>query len=794
MKKEEIIALRSGRYEIAGAPPGAEALLALGDLVAAERPVLHVARDDARMSALAEALTFFHAKVRVRTFPAWDCLPYDRVSPNGEVVSRRIEALATLAEPGSERPPGITITTVNAVLQRVPARSMFAGAMFAATVGQPLRVDGLLDFLGRNGYRRAETVREPGEYAVRGGIVDLFPPGGPKRSDGGGQPLRLDLFGDTLEGIRSFDPMSQLSAARLDRFTLRPVSEALLDAESIARFRSGYREIFGAVGQDDPLYEAISAGRRYSGFEHWLPLFHERLETLFDYLPDAVVTLDYQADEAVKARFEQIAEFYAARAALARRKSAATDGPPYNPLPPDHLYLSSAAWGKLLAARPVLALSPFDRPSSDGHVSDAGARPGPEFAAARAAPQLRLFDAVRDHIAAEQQAGRRVAIAAYSVGSRDRIGALLRDHGVEQGIPVDDWPGVPSLPPAAVALVVLPLERGFVTPDLALVSEQDILGDRLVRAAKRKARPENFLIETSTLADGDLVVHVDHGIGRYDGLVALEVAGAPHDCLRVLYEGGDKLFVPVENIDVLSRYGSEEAGAQLDKLGGAQWQARKARVKQRITQIAGKLIAIAVQRQLREGERVVPPEGLYQEFCARFPYPETEDQARAIEDTLNDLASGRPMDRLICGDVGFGKTEVALRAAFIAVMAGAQVAVVVPTTLLSRQHAHTFRERFHGLPVRIEQVSRLVPPISVSSPSPPVSTSAPALPESTSLPMPPSIASLPAPPSMVSLPAPPLSLSLPIPPSITSSPALPVTVSALAPVAIPAMPISATPV
>jgi transcription-repair coupling factor (superfamily II helicase) len=327
---------------------------------------------------------------------------------------------------------------------------------------------------------------------------------------------------------------------------------------------------------------------------------------------------------------------------------------------------------------------------------------------------MRLFDAVRDHIAAEQQAGRRVAIAAYSAGSRDRIGALLRDHGVEQGIPVDDWAGVPSLPPAAVALVVLPLERGFVTPDLALVSEQDILGDRLVRAAKRRVRPENFLIETSTLAQSDLVVHVDHGIGRYDGLVTLEVAGAPHDCLRVLYDGGDKLFVPVENIDVLSRYGSEEAGAQLDKLGGAQWQARKARVKQRITQIAGKLIAIAVQRQLREGERLVPPEGLYQEFCARFPYPETEDQARAIDDTLNDLASGRPMDRLICGDVGFGKTEVALRAAFIAVMAGAQVAVVVPTTLLSRQHVQTFRERFHGLPVRIEQVSRLVPPKKVT--------------------------------------------------------------------------------
>jgi transcription-repair coupling factor (superfamily II helicase) len=321
---------------------------------------------------------------------------------------------------------------------------------------------------------------------------------------------------------------------------------------------------------------------------------------------------------------------------------------------------------------------------------------------------MRLFDAVRDHLITERGAGRRTLVAAYSEGSRERLGGLLRDHGVENAVPVPDWATAQRLPPASVGLIVLGLEKGFSTASLSVLSEQDILGDRLVRAAKRRVRPENFLTEAATLSAGDLVVHVDHGIGRFDGLVTLAVAGAPHDCLRLIYADNDKLFVPVENIDTLSRYGSEEAGAQLDKLGGVGWQARKARVRQRITEIADKLIQVAAQRTMREGERMVPPEGLYDEFCARFPYPETDDQAKAIEDSIADLASGKPMDRLVCGDVGFGKTEVALRTAFVAAMAGAQVAVVVPTTLLCRQHHRNFVKRFEGFPLRIAQLSRLV--------------------------------------------------------------------------------------
>jgi transcription-repair coupling factor (superfamily II helicase) len=682
---------------IAGAPEGFDALI-LAHL-AREAPVpavLHVAEDEARMSRMAECLAFFAPHLEVLSFPPWDCLPYDRASPNGEAVARRIETLTRLASRPADAGPLVVLTTISAALQRVPPRETFQQTVFAARVGDRLALSDLTAYLTRNGYNRAETVREPGEYALRGGIVDLFPPGSE-------EPLRLDLFGDAIENIRSFDPVTQRSDRKLESFALKPVSEILLTEDSIARFRSAYRELFGAATKDDLLYEAVSEGRRWPGMEHWLPLFFERLETLFDYLPGAGMTLDPHGDDAAEARFDTIADYYAAR----RNAPAVPGEPPYRPLAPERLYLARTEWAGDLAGRAVAVFSHFAAPEHAPNTVDAGGRGGRDFADIRAQPGANVFDATRETIAAEVAQGRRAVVACYSEGSRERIAGLLKDHGVRGLASCESWHQVTHLDKASTALVVLPVEHGWSAHDSLVVSEQDILGDRLSRPAKKRRRAEAFIAEASSLAEGDLVVHVEHGIGRYEGLVAIEVDRAPHDCLKVVYRDGDKLFVPVENIEVLSRYGSEESGAELDKLGGAGWQARKARVRKRIRDIADQLLKIAAARELHEAPVLVPPEGLYDEFCARFPYAETEDQLTAIADTLADLASGRPMDRLVCGDVGFGKTEVALRAAFIAAMGGVQVAVVAPTTLLSRQHLQTFRRRFEGLPVKIEQLSRL---------------------------------------------------------------------------------------
>ncbi len=285
-------------------------------------------------------------------------------------------------------------------------------------------------------------------------------------------------------------------------------------------------------------------------------------------------------------------------------------------------------------------LSPFAAPAGAA-VFDAGALPGHDFAASRADPNINLFDALRAQIDSYEKSGRHVLIVAYSAGSADRLKSVMKDHGMAEPAPVADWAAFRALPQSAPGLAVLPLEKGYEADGAALITEQDILGDRLSRPARRRANLDHFIAEVSALNAGDLVVHEEHGIGRYDGLVTLEVAGAPHDCLRVVYAGDDKLFVPVENIEVLSRYGSEDAAAQLDRLGGVAWQSRKARVKARIRDIAGELIEIAAERQLREGEAMAPPEGMYDEFAARFPYPETEDQEKAIRDTLGRSGVGQ---------------------------------------------------------------------------------------------------------------------------------------------------------
>jgi transcription-repair coupling factor (superfamily II helicase) len=737
-----------------GAPEGCDAA-AIGRLVGACAALgraawLHVCRDDGRMARFAAALAFFHPGLESLSFPAWDCLPYDRVSPNGEIVSRRIDALTRLATRPRPTPPPlagegrvgagegregatplVVLTTVNALVQRVPPRQLFAGRELILRPGGQISLDRLRGFFRNNGYVRTDTVREPGEYAVRGGIVDLYPAGA-------AQPLRLDFFGEMIESIRSFDALTQRSipgtpalvggrpGTRIETAALRPVSEVLLDDAAIRRFRQRYRESFGATGTDDPLYEGVSAGRRHIGMEHWLPFYYERLETLFDYLPDAGISLDHQADEALAHRLGEIAEFYAARRNPPQARTAA---PVYRPVRPDLLYLDNLEWQRAMQARPAVRLAPFPMPEGpsapgqpparagvpgvgigglDADRLDAGGRPARNFAVERADPKGGLFAAVGAYLEEQRRAGRQVAVAAFSAGSADRLATVLHERGLAGPQRVADGDALAALPAGAVGLAVLPLEQGFAADGMLLLSEQDILGDRLARAPRRRRNLDQFIAEASALAPGDLVVHADHGIGRYEGLATIDVAGAPHDCLRVLYAGDDRLFVPVENIEVLSRFGSEDAGVQLDRLGGVAWQSRKARVKQRIREIAGELIRIAALRQLRPGEVMAAPEGIYDEFAARFPYPETEDQLNAIADTLADLASGKPMDRLICGDVGFGKTEVALRAAFVTVMGGGQVAVIVPTTLLARQHFRSFTDRFAGLPVHIAQLSRLV--------------------------------------------------------------------------------------
>lgn len=658
-----------------------------------KKTLVHVARNDADMIRIAELLNFIDPSLEVLNFPGWDCLPYDRVSPNKTVVSERVATLTRLLEHVTT--PRVVLTTISSLLQKVAPRSVFSGRALNLKQGDSLDQEFLVDLLVSQGYNRTDTVMEAGEFAVRGNLFDIY-------LAGEENPVRLDLFGDEVDSIRCFDPITQRSTGTIQALVMRPTADFSLDEESISRFRSKWRDLFGATATNDPIYDAVSNGRRYQGIEHWLPLFHEKMETFFDYVPKMSLSFAYQAEEALQPRLEMIADHYAARKLPVRPTEV-----PYRPLPAEYQYLNLEEWNSLLSAYRILSFQPFAMPEG-AEGMDAGGRPGIMFAKSLAASEREnVFSLFAKRASEWSSANRKTLIAAWSKGARERIATLLKEHKISTQT-LSSWAEVEQSKAGPVCLLTLGLDHGFIADNFALVSEQDLLGERISRPHRQRKKAEQFISEASEISEGDLVVHQEYGIGQYQGLVNLEIGNAPHDCLSLMYFGEEKLFLPIENIELLSRFGSDQSGVALDRLGSPAWQKRKATMKARIRDMADALLRTAATRLMREASIEEPPEGLWEEFCAGFPFVETEDQSRAVADIIQDLSSGRPMDRLICGDVGFGKTEVALRAAFISAMGGSQVAVVVPTTLLARQHYRTFAKRFEDFPIKVAQLSRMV--------------------------------------------------------------------------------------
>jgi len=679
---------------LAALPRGAQPLV-LADLArAAKGRAVFIAADEAAMQAIADTAQFFAPELEVISFPAWDCLPYDRASPALSVSARRLAALQKLQLPA--KGPQLFVTTINALLQRVLTPFRIRENVKVLKPGIEIGRESLIALLQKQGYSRTDTVADAGEFAVRGSIFDIYPSG----LEAG---LRLDFFGDELETLRTFDPNTQRSTGTLAEHVLLPASEALLDEDSIKRFRSGYREMFGANATGDPLYQAVSDGRRLAGMEHWLPLFEDRLVTLFDHLsPQDTLVIDSSALGAADERLGDVADYFASRTESSGKAAGS-----YRPLEPSALYLSREELDAALSTHPVHRAEMFAQPESANTI-DFGFSGSRDFTPERARGD-NVYEAAARYLTGQAAQGRKALIAAYSEGSRARIAAILGEAVRPAPVMADTWQEALGLAAkGSPVAMVLPLETGFSNAEIELVTEQDILGDRLVRRKKRRKGADAFLAELAALTPGDLVVHMDHGIGRYIGLQSIPVGQSPHDCVALEYAGGDKLYVPVENIDVLSRYGSDAEFVGLDRLGGEGWQKRKSRLKERIRAIAHELLKTAALRALRQATVLLPDQGAYDQFVERFPWQETEDQEAAIEDVLSDLAEGKPMDRLVCGDVGFGKTEVALRAAFVAALAGQQVAVIAPTTLLARQHYSNFVERFAGFPVQVGRLSRLV--------------------------------------------------------------------------------------
>ncbi|MDR2902166.1 MAG: transcription-repair coupling factor, partial [Lactobacillales bacterium] len=666
-----------------GAPPGYDALVLKNRLEKLQK-VFFIASNDIRANFLQEMLTFVDPDIDILMLPGWDTVPYDRSAPHKDILGTRIDTLCRLLDENG-RNPRIVIATSGAVIQKLPPKSFFSGKTLTVKIGQTLAFDALITFLANNSYTRTDTVMENGEFAVRGGLIDVYPAGADA-------PVRVDFFGDTVDTIKAFSVVTQRSSAEIKDFTLKPVAEFSLNDTSISLFRERYRDLF-ETSAGDYFYESVSAGRYVQGLEHYLPLFHEKMATVFDYISGYAIISDFQIDSFLDAKIGQINEYYNARIEGLQNKIS-TDMP-YRPIPPELFFLTKNTLELEFKKFPTYELSPFLQ--SD---KAKGGRLGHDFANVRLQKNKDVFDGVAEFIRA---AGKKVIVSASSNGASLRLSGLLRDRGLDIH-PADSWKDALK---KNTASIVAPFEKGFQDDTFIVITETDILGDRLIRPVKKRKGAEAIL-DVTTLNPNDLVVHQTHGIGRFDSLITLQISGIKHDCLLVVYQDGDKLFVPVENADVLSRYGSGE-NVSLDKLGSSVFLTRKEKVKKDLFVMAEQLLTTASARALETTPQILAPHGMYQEFCARFPYTETDDQMNAIGDVENDLAKQKPMDRLICGDVGFGKTEVALRAAFLVAMSGRQVAVVVPTTLLARQHHRVFMERFNGFPLRVDALSRLTP-------------------------------------------------------------------------------------
>ena len=662
--------------------------------------VLYIASNGQELEQIADIFSFLAPETQILKMPAWDTVPYDRVSPGVNVMGIRGETLSELCLHPTSSNPRLIVTSVGAVLQKLPPQKIFLNAKKHFKVGGKFDFNDFIHYAAINGYTKVEQVMEPSEFALRGDIIDIFP-------SAAQVPLRIDLFDDEIEKIRTFDPVSQRTIGQIQSYDLGIAGEITLNEHTVEVFRKNYREAFGAAGLKDEIYQAVSNANKYIGYEHWLPFFYdESLKTIFDYAPMAQIILSPHFEDALKTKEESIYDYYMARIEALKIKKA-DDETIYRPINPDLLYLKQTDVENIIRNKKSIFLTDFSVPDGIG-VFNLKVIPSRDFAHAKNISLPAVYEDLKDYLTANGKLKR--LICCSSAGSREKIASIADQYGIKNIAAAENYQdALHFTSQKKIALIVLDLAHGFKTDEMCVISEADIFGERQNRRT-RKVKSQDFIEDVSSLSEGELVVHIEHGVGRFVGLENLTAGGAPHDCLKILYAHNDKLFVPVENIDVISRYGSDDEGIQLDTLGGMAWQAKKAKVKEKIKDIAQSLIKVAAERKLKTTDSFIPPQGAYDDFCARFEYHETDDQMRAIVDVLKDLGTGQPMDRLICGDVGFGKTEVALRAAFTVAMNGAQVALIVPTTLLARQHFLNFKTRLEGFPLKVKMLSRLTPP------------------------------------------------------------------------------------
>jgi len=678
-----------------GVPAGFDVHVVL-DLHSHHKRILWICRDEVQLAEVATALAFLAPGTPVLEIPPWDCHPYSRISPNARIIARRIRTLSTVGRLPTDA-PFILLTTVAAAMQVLAPKQVFSRSLYVVRVGRTVETQKLLAYFERIGFSRVTQVLEPGDFAVRGGIIDALPAGQEN-------PVRIDFFGQTIESLREFDITTQRTIKKLQHVTFTAASEVILGQGTIEQFRQNYRQIFGGSASGDLIYTRISAGQKVQGIEQWLPFFYRQTATLLDYVPDAAIVMGEGFADRVESWRKTVQELHDERTQATGRRNGEGSN---RACPVEWTTLDPADLIRAIEERPSYQLMPHP---VHGEATGPIGKPTVNLAAMQQQGSGALMGELTATLARKRTRSK-VLLACRSVGSRERIRNILADEGVTGAVDIDDYAGFAG-GASSLGLAVWSLGQGYEFPGMTILSEHDIFGTSKSAHAKRK-KTQSKWFHSDDLKPGELLVHADHGIGRYMALETHTINGIGQDFVVLEYADGGKLSIPVENLDLLSRYG--DARGKLDRLGSAAWQERQTRLKKQLLEIADDLLNIAAVREVRSAPVMARDEHAWDAFVARFDFQETEDQLAAVEEILADLDSSKPMDRLVCGDVGYGKTEVAMRAAFITVLAGYQVAVLAPTTLLARQHFDTFRRRFRGFPVQVRQLSRLVKPVDAKA-------------------------------------------------------------------------------
>ena len=695
---------RPDHWRVQGLAGGAPAYFVARFLATTPRASLILAPSATEAERLASDLRFFLGEEdeatpftrRVHVLPSWDIVPFEDISPPPEAVAARIEGLYHLCH--SRNP--VVVTTPDSVLQRLPPRAAFTDRYWYLVEGEELDTEAMAEKLDAWGYRRLPLVEDGGEFSIRGGIVDIYPPAHP-------HPLRLELSGDTIERIHGFDPATQRSLGPEQELLILPVSELPLgrgaDKAILRAIEDRCRDLDVRRSERDELVEALANGIRFPGVEFLLPYFHDALGSLADYLPPE--TLLWIANPAECAAAFDTAEESVRRCAEERREARKF-------LPePDSLYLRAGDWQAATAALPRIDLGALAMSGEEVRTIDVRCAGTQDLRLERSRRQRDVtFEPIAARLNQWTKEGERVFIVAATEAQGSRLVQLLSAHQIETSVVREPIESVLAAPATRPHIVLGHLSEGFRLPDerVAFVTESDLFGEVRQRRRRRPIQVGALLKSLSELKRDDYVVHLDHGVGLYRGLKHMQVGGTEGDYLQLEYAGGDRLYIPADRINVVQRYvGADGAAPPLDKLGGTSWEKAKKKTRESILAMAKELLEIYATREILERRAYTATDEYFSEFEARFPFEETEDQEKAIAETLADMGKPRPMDRLICGDVGYGKTEVAMRAAFLAVLEGRQVAVLVPTTVLAQQHLQSFRKRFEGYPVRVEALSRL---------------------------------------------------------------------------------------